>query len=539
MGRVNGHRALWILAALGGLLSANGCLQEMDFGWTTTSGLACTPGTQRACYTGPAGTDGQGICKAGVETCLPDGSVYGACVGEQLPEAESCATPIDEDCDGVAPACEGLCLWALALGDMEDQAAVRIAVDETGRVFGAGTFSGSLALGDQKEVSAAGGDVFVAQLSAEGAPGWLRAFHGEGLRTVKALAVDDTGAVLVAGLFTGTADFGSGDVTSGGTSGFIVKLGAADGGYLWSKTFGTTLQDLACAVDPAGDVLLAGSFSGDVDLGTGVLTGNSGDVLIAKLQGKDGSALWSEKFGDDGTQRATEVVVNSEGEVVVLGAFTGTIDFGLGQLSSPGPFTTFAARVSGEDGSPVWSKAFGDSTSHPAHRAAVNAAGEMWIVEPFSGTADFGSGPMESNAFAVDLAVGKIRMEDGAPLWSRSFGTIGDQPVAARADSAGNLLLTGAFLGVIDFGDVPGNNTLASIGVDVFVAKLSPEGEHIWSKRIGDPENQPTTQACHDVALDTDDNVLIAGRFEAAISLGCGELTSAGKSDAFVAKLGP
>jgi hypothetical protein len=60
----------------------------------------CVPGMKQACYSGPPGTQGVGICGGGTETCLADGSGYGSCVGEVTPVAESCASLADDDCDG-------------------------------------------------------------------------------------------------------------------------------------------------------------------------------------------------------------------------------------------------------------------------------------------------------------------------------------------------------------------------------------------------------------------------------------------------------
>ena len=62
----------------------------------------CEPGSERSCYTGPAGTADVGPCIAGIETCEPDGLGYGACVGEVLPQQEICANGLDEDCNGLA-----------------------------------------------------------------------------------------------------------------------------------------------------------------------------------------------------------------------------------------------------------------------------------------------------------------------------------------------------------------------------------------------------------------------------------------------------
>ena len=45
----------------------------------------CVPGTRRGCYTGPATSRGVGVCRDGVQTCLPTGRWGSACDGQVLP----------------------------------------------------------------------------------------------------------------------------------------------------------------------------------------------------------------------------------------------------------------------------------------------------------------------------------------------------------------------------------------------------------------------------------------------------------------------
>ena len=59
---------------------------------------AVDEGLSQACYTGPALTQGVGICRAGTETCTA-GS-YGNCVGQVTPGVEVC-DGLDNDCDGL------------------------------------------------------------------------------------------------------------------------------------------------------------------------------------------------------------------------------------------------------------------------------------------------------------------------------------------------------------------------------------------------------------------------------------------------------
>jgi hypothetical protein len=59
----------------------------------------CRPGEKVTCYSGSEGTAGVGICAAGEMTCLEDGSGWGPCTGEVLPQPETCNN-LDDDCDG-------------------------------------------------------------------------------------------------------------------------------------------------------------------------------------------------------------------------------------------------------------------------------------------------------------------------------------------------------------------------------------------------------------------------------------------------------
>lgn len=60
----------------------------------------CQPGQSEPCYQGPAWTNGVGACHSGKRTCGTDG-IYGACAGQVLPQDETCASPFDDDCDGL------------------------------------------------------------------------------------------------------------------------------------------------------------------------------------------------------------------------------------------------------------------------------------------------------------------------------------------------------------------------------------------------------------------------------------------------------
>jgi DNA-binding beta-propeller fold protein YncE len=61
-------------------------------------GCLCDATAPIACYEGPAGTIGRGICREGARACI-DG-VWGACEGQVVPRSGEICNELDDDCDG-------------------------------------------------------------------------------------------------------------------------------------------------------------------------------------------------------------------------------------------------------------------------------------------------------------------------------------------------------------------------------------------------------------------------------------------------------
>jgi Notch-like protein len=83
------------LGFTGGTLA---CSSTCTYDTSGCSSAECTSGQTRPCYSGPAGTGGVGICQGGTQTCTA--GTWGACVGEVLPQAETC-NGLDDNCNGV------------------------------------------------------------------------------------------------------------------------------------------------------------------------------------------------------------------------------------------------------------------------------------------------------------------------------------------------------------------------------------------------------------------------------------------------------
>lgn len=520
--------------------------QAVSTGSTTTTATAsttsatitlCTPGEKRECYTGPEGTKGQGICKPGEQTCNFEGTDYSPCEGDIHPEPEDCATPLDEDCDGLAPTCAGLCLWSKGFGDDKAQSAQLITFDPTGAILLAGTFSGSVSFGGQTLSAGPATGTFVAKLGAQaGEHVWSKAFGG-GVQSFGSLSVDASGIATAIGTFSGAVDFGGGPQNGGTNSTFVVQYDA-DGAFRWVRTFSGGIQAAeGVAVDSTGGVFVTGSFLGTTDFGAGPMTAKSGDtdMFLVKLSAEDGATIWSKAFGDESGQSGYDIIVDpADGNVVVVGLFSGVLDLGSGAFNNDQPGQdVFLAKLASGDASPVWVRQLHGDNSQSVQRATRDHGGNIIVVGSFFGAADLGGGVPTMSAGGADIYVTKFALSDGGHVWSKRFGQEGDQSVRGVAvDGMDNVVLTGPLSDDTDFGGGP----LAASGLDVYAVKLdAAAGKHIWSKRFGDSADQSGLS----VVADGSGNTFLAGFFKGSIDFGCGKLTSAGDMDAFAVELSP
>ncbi|MRG94212.1 hypothetical protein [Polyangium spumosum] len=492
----------------------------------------CDPGATLPCETGKLGA-----CAAGVRTCEPDGLSFGACVPEASPSAEDCATEGDEDCDGVAPGCAGdVELGASRGGDLSDVAfgvatnglvhatagvldgdvqfrtvnSGKLYVDrrvaslamtwsrefaaEGGRaaargvavagdsadVIVAGDFQGSMDFGNGKVLTSAanGVDALVVAVDAAGGVRWAKAFGDGDVQAANAVAAGPHDRIAVAGEVAGTVDFGGGAQTSTGDADLFVAVLDPAGERIWSRLYGDAAAQRAHGVAfvDGGDVVVAGDFDGQLDLGGGVVlpAGGGGDAFVARLSGVDTNAKWGVGIGDAQSQHAYAVAVGPSGEVAVTGAFSGSIVLSGVTLTSATSLDAFLL-VFEPDGALRFGKSLGDTTGGDqiGMGVAFDAAGNVIVTGGFDGSIDLGAGPVVS-AGSADVFIAKYAGADGALLWARTDGDAEAQRgfgVVVLPDS--RALVTGAFAGTLDFG--PPLSPLVSKGaLDVFVTRFSP-----------------------------------------------------------------
>lgn len=490
----------------------------------------CKDGDSRPCYDGPAGTSGVGICVGGNQICNGDGSGFGPCVGEVLPQAEQCGTPEDESCDG-SPTCTGAFAWSKRFGNKNQSGTA--AVDKSGNVALIGSFDETTDLGGGILTSAGGTDVYLAKLTSAGAPIFSKRFGNLSSQQGNAVAFDLDGNIYVAGSFQGTIDLGGGVLTSAGSDDvFLAKLDPK-GKQIWARRFGgsSSEQALYIGVDKLDNVYATGTFSGSVDFGGGLLTSVGGNDIFVLGLDKNGQHLWSKSAGNVGSDLVGSMAVDLDGSVYLTGRFAYSIDFGSGSITSAGGDDLFAVKLD-HFGDPQWSEGAGDLASQSGTAIAVSLLGEVFLGGDFQGSIDLGQGTMVS-AGASDVFLARLD-SSGSPVWAQRFGDAADQHLTSLAvDASGNVTVTGQFQGTIDFGDGP---HISAGGNDIFVAKLDPSGLPLWSKTFGDAS---FAQGGRSISADPSGGVVIAGVFGGSVDFGGGSLVCKGTSNTFVTRLLP
>lgn len=345
---------------------------------------------------------------------------------------------------------------------------------------------------------------------------WAGQLSSQGYDAARATAVDASGNVYIAGHFTDITDFDPGpgvqNLTSAGWDMFLLKLNAA-GGFEWVKRFETVGADVMAApgditLDASGNIYITGNYASfsstpgavDFDPGPGVYTlstsGNpyTTDVFVVKLN-ISGGFEWARQLGGNLNDAGTGIAVAGNGDVLVTGNFKGTADFNPGiavdnLTASSSTGDMFITRLD-NGGNYVWAKRIGGTEQTMSKGIQTDADGNIYTMGAFAGTVDFDPG----------AGIQNMTTAPGPYGWSTT---------------------------------------------NIFVSKLDPNGNYIWARKTGIPENiRSYSTNPFAMATDANGNTYVTGGFSDTVDFDPGPgtanlvstLTGADDVDIFVCKL--
>ncbi len=436
--------------------------------------------------------------------------------------------------------------WVSTIGSTNVEVAQGVRTDTEGNIYVYGTFRGKVDFDPGVGVfelstnNSGETDPFFMKLDKDSNLIWAKNLRGKSTKTIKNLRTDKQGNVYIIGTFFNQVDFNTSTevadtffMTSGEFNGgvttqsdcFLAKYDK-EGNFILAKSWGYKKSDFyateSLAIDGENNIYIAGYLTDTLDLGI-----NEAEDLIFPQKGKDGiiykmssegEMLWKKHLPCKGDFHTTGIAVDNDGKSYVSFHFKDTLDLVPGNSA----FNIISGEVDGtfkedigilkldSDGTPLWVKTIGGAEVDKAENIMIVNNSELIICGTFTDTVDFDPGVAvnELKGRKIDIFVLKLT-KDGDYIWAKNIsGPATESSPTMDIDEKGNIFLSGAFSNQIikEVGD-----TLFSIrGTDVFVSKLNSKGNLSWILNVG---SYSSSDPAGFIASGTDGNIYLAGRF--------------------------
>lgn len=311
------------------------------------------------------------------------------------------------------------------------------------------------------------------------------------------IATDASGNVYLCGRTspsTGLAASGYQNTYGGGNyDAFLVKFNSS-GSRVWATYFGGAGIDEAsqCAVDPFGDVYIAG----DTRSATGIASGGhqnslsgSGDAYLAKFNGS-GQMIWSTYYGGTGYEFAQCCSVDATGNVCMSG-ITGSsngIAAGSGFQTIYGGMDDLFVVKFDKNGVRQWGTYFGGPNEEiSGHSCILDASGNIYFTGYTQSLTGIASGGFQNTHGGAQYDAFLVKLDNNGSLqWSTYYGGPADDfGISCAVDNSGNVCLAGVSQSASNIAFSGYQNTYGGGPSDAFLAKFNSNGTRLWSTYCG------------------------------------------------------
>lgn len=422
--------------------------------------------------------------------------------------------------------------WSIQ-GNATDAGSVNsIAMMSNGDFVATGYFFGTIDLGTGILTADTPGvtDGWIARFNRAGQVKWAKRFGDSSGDAGNSVAVDATGNIYLLADIDGFVNFGGGDIfgPGGGRDMAFVKYNG-NGNHIWSHAYGSGGYDQGtnCQIDPSGNPVICGYFSGTINFGgTDLTPTGSQDGFIAKFN-SSGVWQWNQVIGGNGGQLAYGLATDPAGNIYSIGYFLTEVTFqGFAPVASAGGADIYLAKFNSA-GTPQWTQRRGGTGDDAGFGIASDLSGNVTITGGFHDTMSLGGGSLVS-AGGYDGFLARYNTS-GVHQWSLRFGTAGDIEAGytVAVNSSGKV-----FLSATSEADV--NGTPGYGQPDILIAKYQSAGTLTWSRLIGGSGDDRGFA----LGLDTGDNIVVGGTFAGGVDFGGGMRKAAAQNDIYLARYG-
>jgi hypothetical protein len=282
-------------------------------------------------------------------------------------------------------------------------------------------------------------------------------------------------------------------------------LGVGPGGQLDAKS-------VHVASDDAGRTVVAGAFSGPLDLGGAAPLEStpSGKDLFAAAYDSKGQILWQQRFGSEGDDSLESLAVGGNGTIYLVGSLHAKTAADLGGLAPPSD-PSLSILALDPSGHPLWATLH-HTSEDPATLgpATADAEDNLWVLGHCE---TCGMVALGDHYLSKTRSVFVAKMApDGHVRFLRALGASVDHELTGVVTAPDGALLVSLAAKRI----VTDDFTVRGAGeMDGFVVKLTTAGDLEWIRRFGGRDDDSADQ----IALDEQGNAIIAGSVQGTVFL--------------------
>ena len=280
----------------------------------------------------------------------------------------------------------------------------------------------------------------------------------------------------------------------------------SDGGYVWTKSWGSDESDwgMTVACDGNDYVYIGGMSWGDIDLDPGpgedwhMLNGphsifNWDGYLIKLLP--NGDYVWGKTWGGPDADWLEGVSIDKDSNIILAGAFYETVDFnpeGSPELrTSAGRNDPWVMKLD-PNGVFQWVNTWGGDSFDHGHHADTDSNGNIYVAGNFTGTVDFDPDPLRT-AWISSNGTGRFDAficsfnSSGDYRWGGGWGgTERDQAYDIAVDGSDKVYIIGKYQYTADFDITDGEDIRTSVGgEDLFLSVFQSNGDRIYTYTFG------------------------------------------------------
>lgn len=350
------------------------------------------------------------------------------------------------------------------------------------------------------------------------AQNWVAAqSFGDSRQSLEVLLNTEQLGLLIGLTFTDRFFSNQVEITSKGEED-ILLLGRGEAGELNLLLHGGSVRadELdALAVDPQGNLILAGAFWSSIDFGPFQLSSSpeSPRALFLLKVDRKGDLIWGHTFEGGSIKKINDLVLDEKGNVFIGGYFDQELRFAGASLISTAESSAFYARFR-ENGELDWSSSFGD-TGNTRTSVVEQFAGRRYLLAGFYDDTlkvaeqNFPANTNDEDAFLLALD------KDGQVEWVRKAGGVFDEsPRGIALDESGHVYLTGQIVGVLVVDDSTRIESRDG-NADCFIIRYDSLGRADWAQSFGGDQLQLTNDLLY-----REGQIWLTGHYQENLKIG-------------------